>query len=287
MMRRLMSLAILGIASASHAWWDMGHMLVARIARSGLKPEVQREVDRLLQINPTTKADDMVSAACWADDVRPDRRETANWHFINIHFRTDGKETSNKPLDENVVWAIAKQSEILKDKGKGDAARADALRYILHFVGDVHQPLHSVARDSDLHPDGDRGGNDFKLLPADLFLDMERPPQNLHALWDAAGGLYRSMDRPLTLQGKQYVDALANLITLWMPESSLQEASDLKPDDWVQESLKIAESFAYTAPENGKPDIVYLLECQRVSAKRIALAGYRLGHLLNELLSAN
>lgn len=262
-------------------------MLVAKIARAGLKPEVLREVDRLTQINPTTKADDMVTAACWADDIRPERKETANWHFINYHFRTDGKETSNKPLEENVVWAIAKQSEILKDRSKSDAARADALRFLIHFVGDVHQPLHSVARDTDLHPDGDRGGNDFKVQPADLFLDMERPPQNLHALWDAAGGLYRSMERPLSTTGKQYVDALANMLMLWMPESALQEASDLKPEDWTQESLKVAQSFVYTAPENGKPDLAYLLECQKISARRIALAGYRLGHLLNELLGVS
>ena len=282
--RQLAVISLVILAASSQAWIDTGHMLVDAIAEKNLTPKVKAECDRLLKIGADDRNTDFVSTGPWADDVRGQRRETGPWHYIDIHFRTDGKPNTNKPDAENAVWAIEKFSAVLKDKQKPDAERAEALRFLLHFVGDIHQPLHSSDRDSDEHPTGDKGGNDFRIIAPDVFNEMPRPPRNLHSFWDFGGGLFQGERRPLAPDSRARIDKLAVTLTTEYPKKALPEANDLKPMDWAHESFELSKTVVYDLKEGTKPSDAYVKKAQEVSGRRIALAGYRLANLLNSLL---
>lgn len=273
--RILVAALLLGPAVAS-AWNAVGHQLVAGIARQRLTPAVRAEAERLLRIGDDPR--DLLSASTWADEIRNGRPETGNWHYTNIHFRTDGKPTSNKPEAMNVVVAIERQSAILKDRTKSDAQRGEALRWLIHLVGDVHQPLHAVARDSEAHPTGDRGGNDFKL--GDRL--------NLHSLWDGGSFLLRA---PKIDPLPQERDPNRDVLLGWADSLDRnvridRRVSEMRPDAWAQESFTVATSFAYKTPEGRVPDERYLAEGRRLAERRLVLGGRRLAILLNRLLGS-
>ena len=260
-------------------------MLVATIAQTKLKPKVKAEIDRLLKTGATERDADFVTTSPWADEIRNERRETGPWHYIDYHFRTDGKPTTNKPDAENVVWAINKFSAVLKDKTKSDLDRSEALRFLIHFVGDVHQPLHATARDTDAEPTGDKGGNDFKIIAPDAFNGVSRPPRNLHSFWDFGGGLFHGEPRPLSEDSKSRIDILSVYLMKQYPEKSIKGASDLNPEHWALESFELDKTVVYKLKDGSKPSDDYVNKAQEVSGKRIALAGYRLANLLNILLN--
>lgn len=282
---RSLSFAVLACISVSaFAWIDTGHMVVAAIARKNLRPEVLAKVDALLKIGGDDKTQDMLGAACWADDVKRDRKETGPWHYSDQHFRTDGKTDNNQPDKENVVWAIDRFRKELGDPAKSEGDRAEALRWLLHFVGDIHQPLHTVAHDSDQEPNGDKGGNDFKIISPASMSDMARPLTNLHILWDFSCGLYRGTERPLTQNGLDKINGLADEISKEFPESSMREARSLDTGLWMKEGLALAKSDVYNLTPNTAPSEEYMKKGQEVCKRRLALAGYRLARLLNSTL---
>lgn len=254
-------------------------MVIAQIAEKRLQLDVRRQCEELLAVGGDFKTNTFVTAACWADDTKS--RENGAWHYINVHFRTDGKKTDNKPEPENVIWAIEKFSKVLANRSLPKAERADALRYLIHFVGDVHQPMHNVARDTDTFPNGDRGGNDFPVVSPP---SLKPEPRNLHFLWDIGGGLFPSVPRPLDVRGKREIADLADRIVALMPATSLSGVDDPDPSRWSAESVALAKSRAYSLPVGSVPTDQYLRAAQRASAERAALAGYRLANLLNKLL---
>src|SRR5690349_179079 len=99
-------LLTLCLSACSQAWNATGHMVIAAIADRSLKPEVRTEVARLAKIGATEQNSDPFGAAVWADDVRSGRPESAQWHYISMFFRKDGKPVAGNPAEENVVVAI-------------------------------------------------------------------------------------------------------------------------------------------------------------------------------------
>jgi S1/P1 Nuclease len=188
--RTLFLSLLLTVSASSFGWNDVGHKTIVAIANARLSPEVRAEVTRLLA------GMSLAEASVWADNVRRDRPATGPWHYKDTFFRRDGKPVKGKPGEENAVWAIRKFSAILGDKTKSDAERGEALRWVLHFVGDIHQPLHAVSFESDALTDGDAGGNRYKILAPSELKDMARPPENLHSLWDLGAGAFRPGDVP-------------------------------------------------------------------------------------------
>ena len=286
-----MKFRFLGIAlalvttQAAFAWNELGHMVAASIAYGRLAPSVKTECDRLLAIGGNGKAQTFIDAGPWADDVRRERPETGPWHYINYHFRTDGKATELQPEPENVEVAIAQQLNILKDHSQSDATRADALRFIIHFVGDAHQPLHAVARDTDEHPSGDKGGNDFLITAPE---GLTPKPKNLHSLWDAGCGLFagRRSTRPLSATKLAEVNIFAEQLVGNYRAVVIEAAKDLNPHTWTQEGLALAKAQVYGLSENATPDESYLNKGREIAGKRIVLAGLRLSSLLNKALGS-
>ena len=278
-LRPLAIAAALVAAAAAQAWNATGHMVVAAIAQANLDPMALAECQRLLKVGAERPgSDDFVSVGPWADDVRNDRKETGPWHYKDIYFRPDGKPALNKPDEVNASTKVTEFVAVLKDRSKPDAERADALRFLIHIVGDLHQPLHATSRETDEHPKGDRGGNDYAILPP---TGAERGPKNLHSLWDGGAGLVPNYPRE-TGEARTAAVAEARALAAALPKSGFREAGDLDPDDWAKESSGLAESFVYTTPEGAAPSADYLAKSQTLAAKRLALAGYRLADLLNK-----
>lgn len=279
---RLRSLALFAAvfaATAAHAWNATGHMVVAAIAQANLSPEAAAECKRLLAVGADLPgSDDFVSVGPWADDIRNQRRETGPWHYKDIYFRPDGKPATNQPDEVNAVTKIREFTAIVGDHSKSDAERADALRFLIHLVGDIHQPLHATSRETDDKPRGDKGGNDYQIRPPD---GSDVGPKNLHSLWDSGVGLIPNHPRD---EARAAALDEAQKLMKDLPKSSLNNEDDGNPDDWAEESFEIAKKDVYSTPVGKSPSADYVAKSQVIVANRLALAGYRLADLLNKTL---
>src|SRR5437870_9465923 len=193
--RVVWGLAALLAASPSVAfgWGDGGHEIVAAIAYSRLNARAKAEADRLLAVpvspagrpEPSDPAKRFMHAAHWADDVKPMLPDTAEEHFIEQPFAPDGTTLpGDLPKLDNVVVALKWYVLTLKI-GSNDSEKARALRFVIHFVGDIHQPLHCSTRVTKKLQEGDRGGNDFKISERDS--EGQKRMVKLHSFWD--GGI--------------------------------------------------------------------------------------------------
>lgn len=278
-LRQFASLAACVIAANAQAWIDTGHMVVAAIALDHLKLDVRKEIEALFAEDRDAKTNSFIPSSCWADDVKTP--ETGPWHYKDIFFRADGKPSVNKPDEQNAVWAIDKFSKVLADRKAPKADRLEALKFLVHIVGDLHQPLHCVARETEAFPKGDRGGNDFKVTSPAAW---NPAPRNLHFLWDMGGGLFMPTARPLLPDGSAKIGALRDEITRMFPIKSFPKGGELNPEAWLREGLQLCKDVVYNLPEGTVPSPVYLAIAQAASARQVALGGYRLAGILNKLL---
>jgi len=195
-MRRLaiFALTLLSIffvrVPSTRAWGCKGHQTVAYLAEKHLSVEAQKMVDTLLLANPiepslkrfcdNTGLDEMANSATWADDYRSVDKSTEGWHFIDIPLSALQDQVDQYcELGSCVTQAISKHLAILKDRTQSGANRAMALRFIIHFVGDLHQPLHDSTNN-------DRGGNcvPVKYLQQNPHSHGAFYTPNLHHVWD-------------------------------------------------------------------------------------------------------
>jgi len=201
-MRMVILLLLVLAAPSAWAWGCTGHQVVAMLAYSELNPRARSEADqRLVDLSqyssvshycPQPALPSFVVVSTWADDLRSIRPETAPWHFIDIPLSAPPPEYSSfcNPSVGCVVSAIRSAVAALASKKLTPAQETDALIFLIHLVGDIHQPLHDETNN-------DRGGN---CLPVAYFghLPVEGPSetfrQNLHAIWDTqlVDGLARS-----------------------------------------------------------------------------------------------
>ncbi|TKS53352.1 S1/P1 nuclease [Luteimonas yindakuii] len=251
-------------SSPAHAWGPRGHRLVADIAEAGLQPQARAQVDALLEgeTEPT-----LAGVANWADELRasdPDLgRRSASWHYVNIAEQgCDYDAGRDCRAGGCVVEAIRAQAAILADTTQPLEARRQALKFVVHFVGDVHQPMHAGYGH-------DRGGNDTQISQPDGTRDGRGT--NLHSLWDS--GLFRDMRESESAQ-------LARLVGT-APVAA--EAGD--PASWAEGSCRVATTEG-VYPPRPKIDGAYIATWRPVAERQIALGGARLAALLNDALSA-
>jgi S1/P1 Nuclease len=244
--RVLFSLLVIAFSCQSaRAWGCKGHQTVALIAEKWLTPQTRQFVEKLLTENPVgpqlkrycgnATRDLMADASTWADDVRGAARN-GPWHYIDIpRGAARGSLAEFCGNDSCVTQAITEQLAMLKDKNKDPRARADALRYVIHFVGDLHMPLHATTNN-------DEGGN---CVPVRY---LRRWPQenhdsftpNLHALWDTAI-LERDMEGA---EPPEYAGYLGLVFAAEIPK---WQAAGIHIDDWAWESHDVAENIVYGA----------------------------------------
>lgn len=263
----------------AEAWVDTGHMLVARIAEQQLDASARKQIESIIKVGADAKTDTIATSACWADDHKS--KEDAHWHYTNFHFRRDGKPVTQKPLEENVVWAIEKLTNDLKAGNLTPEAKGKALRMLIHFVGDVHQPLHTMAEDTDLHPEGDRGGNLFEIAPINGWGD--RPVKNLHIYWDLGAGEYRYIDRPLTPASDAYLSDWAKRLIAEFPKAKLKDIEQPSAEAWAKEGLAYQNPL-YNLKQGEPVPGSYEEWARKVCRERVTMAGYRLATTLRAIL---
>ena len=283
--------------SHSLGWGAGGHMMVAYIAYQRLNPRAKTQVDKLLEIpiepaEVTALRKDFVTASTWADDVRrlPGFEYSADLHFIDQPFSTDGTklpldlpETGNQNNPRNVVEALEYYESILRSStNKRD--QAQALRFIIHFVGDIHQPLHCATRVDITHPEGDQGGNQIMILMPTLNA-KKITRVNLHSYWDGGLNSFPKTGPNFTPPPLDEIPAAAAKAMAGNPD--IARARFAAPFDfaaWANESKQLAQTVAYKNITAGQePSAAYKVASLKVVRQRVAWAGYRLAALLNAI----
>jgi hypothetical protein len=236
-----------------------GHRIVAELAQRQLTAPARAEIARLLagEADPS-----LAGIATWADQVRDQDawRSTAPWHYVNFprgHCRYRAR--ARCPGGDCVVGAIERQTAILADRDQAIAARRQALKFVVHFVGDVHQPLHAGYAD-------DRGGNTYQVF----YLGRGG---NLHALWD--GGLLRAAG----LDWPDHVERLA----LRTPPGA-DDWSARAPARWAEQSCRLIDTADVYPPRPGRLPRDYVQRQLPVVEAQLLLAAARLAVLLNAVL---
>jgi hypothetical protein len=237
------------------AWGPEGHEVVALIAMRHLTPAASDEARRLLAVEG---APDIAAGASWADEHRHSHRGTGSWHYVDIPLDAAGYDAARDcPACACVITKIVEFAAELADRSVSDAKREVALKWIVHLVGDVHQPLH----DEDHR---DRGGNDVRVTWAGRTT-------NLHHVWDS--DLVRVAGRnPEELT--EQLDSNAPAI-----------ATDGAPADWANEAHALAPG-AYSLPYSHRLGRRSRYVRRKVPVVELQLerAGLRLAALLNGTL---
>lgn len=236
----------------AHAWGCEGHEIVALIAMKHLQPQVANQVNAILAASPigstlkrycrSSGLPVMADVSTWADDVRSDQPETGPYHFIDIPLNAtrDKYDAAQVCHQSCIVDAITKFSEQLKSGGD-PKARADAVRFLIHLVGDIHQPLHDETN-------GDRGGNCVPVeyeeeAPRETNREHEDYYPNLHAVWDT--DVIESLlgEHDMTLE--EFADYLDHR---YLPR--LRSWTGGQPIDWAWEGHDAAVTAYRALPAN-------------------------------------
>lgn len=281
----MMAIVCLLLPTQAGAWGFEGHEIIAAIARAYVAPSTRERIDAILAEDPdASTGPDMLSRATWADAWRgAGHRETAEWHFADIELdRPDldaacfghpavSGPVSAGPAHDCVVDKVEQFASELGARSTTRAERILALKYLLHLVGDMHQPLHA----SDNH---DRGGNCVRLS-----LNGARTV-NLHSYWDTV---------VVAELGSDAV-AVARDLRLRITEGQVASWRKGAESDWILEAFELSKRFAYEldAPAGCQPDAApvplppgYEEQARRIVALQLERAGVRLAMLLDEALS--
>ena len=241
------------------AWGRMGHRIVDEIAQTRLLPEVKTKIRKNFNIKKLS------DVANWADSVRK-KRSQGPWHYCNIK-ESEWTYVKNRdcPDGECVVEKIMDFSSALMDEALSLQKRKEALMYLIHFVGDVHQPLH-------LGNALDRGGNNIRVR-------FKGKSTDLHALWDG---------KLIHLAGESLIQ-YARGLSLRTTSSESKKWNSSEVAEWANESRALALNHAYMLDPARKTRLSknYIETSREIIELRLSQAGVRLAGLLNRLLSEN
>ncbi|MBK6941733.1 MAG: S1/P1 nuclease [Planctomycetes bacterium] len=260
-MRRWLVVAALVFAWASIAagWGTKGHGITGIIAEKFLTADAKAGVEDLIGRSR------LVWISTWADVIRDEQPDTAPWHYVNIAPGAEGYERERDCADGRcVVEKIEEMKRVLVDPDREKTERVHALKWLVHLVGDVHQPLHCANA-------ADRGGNSIHVT-----LDGER--YNLHELWDS------------TVIERQHLDegAYAKALIDEIRESDVASWQQGSAAEWATETWKLARTVAYV-DERGEAIVdgakltrTYVTTRVPVIDEQLKKAGVRLAGLLND-----
>ena len=261
-----------------YSWNNIAHMVVANIAYERLQPKTRLKVDKMVSDLATEYPNitQFTQIAPWPDALRAQRLNAFNhWHYIDYAFSTDGTPLKNLVDSDNIIWVINQIEPLIKNTNANPFEHGRFLAFLVHVVGDIHQPLHTVSRISVEYPDGDRGGNLYRVR----YPSGSGQLVNLHKLWDEGFNLFTGS------QSQSNVLAISHMITEQYPEEEFgSQVNDLNPENWASEGMKLSANFVYSTPENQRPNDEYVNKAKTIVEQRVALAGYRLANLLNSML---
>jgi hypothetical protein len=255
----LLALGIVALAPSTWAWGCEGHQIVALIAEKHLNPHAAKMSRQILDASAIDAAlsryckqsglDPFVDSSTWADDERSVKPETGPWHFVDIPRGAARGDLARycPPATGCVVVALAEQVRVLRDPAASAQARADALRFVIHFVGDIHQPLHATTNN-------DMGGNCvpvtfFDRAPEEKNVERESYSPNLHSVWDE--GIIEHFAPPQDPKAptpQQVADEIGEAGKIDAEFAARAASWQARPTDfaaWAWESHALAEQVAY------------------------------------------
>jgi hypothetical protein len=268
-MRRLLFGLILSICAPSLglAWGDLGHRTVVEIAARNLSAKAEAMVQELLGPGPNA----LVKAAVWADYIKEERPDTNPWHVVEIPpagvCYDRARDCRN---DDCIVEKIKEFARTLGDRTAAKPQRVEAIKFLAHLVGDLHMPLHAYEPLS---------------CPNGTWIRVGETSEKLHLWWD---------NQSVDLLGSD-PNEIANMLGAQITADQRKEWTDGTPEDWANESFRIAEDFVtkydlinhIRQGNNSEQTPIILLasvvdEVRPIVAQRLKMAGVRLAWLLNQ-----
>ncbi|MBQ4822848.1 S1/P1 nuclease [Aquimarina sp. MMG016] len=239
--------------SSEYDWGKTGHRATGQIAEAHLTNKAKRNIATVLN------GQSLAFVSTFADEIKSDDRYKgySPWHYINFPF--DKKYGENKPSEfGDLIQGINKCIEVLKDKKSTDADKEFYLKMLVHFVGDLHQPLH-VGRGED------KGGNDIQVR-------WFRDGSNLHRVWDS---------EMIDYYGMSYTELSLNVDELSDDQIQAIEKGEIL--DWVNESQALAKKVYASANVGEKLGYNYMYNYFPVVRTQLQKGGVRLAKILNDI----
>ena len=239
--------------NAANDWGKTGHRVVGEVAEKYLDRRAKKAVSELLD------GHSLAFVANYGDDIKSDRKYDSYgpWHYVNFPFG-ERYETSTKSEKGDIIQGINTSLSVLKNKNSSKEDKVFYLKMLIHFIGDLHQPLHVGMED-------DKGGNDFQVR---WFKDGT----NLHRLWDS---------QMIDFYQMSYTEMAANTDVLSEAEvAALQEGT---PTDWMYESRALCEDIYKNTEIGEKLGYAYMYRYMDPLRSQLQKGGIRLAQLLNEI----
>ena len=244
-------------AAERAVWFDLGHRVIARIAEGRLTPHTAAAVREMLG------GQSLADASGWADDIRGRRRDTGRLHYVNIPLAAKTYDSVDDCRDgQCIIGAIERDRRILADAAASAIDRAEALRFLIHLVGDLHQPLH-------VSDNEDKGGNDTQV-------QFEGRATNLHKVWDG------ELIKTAWAGEQQYLDHLMQQMTA-LDLVAFERGTVV---DWAMEGHRSAMEDAYQIPRNRLLGEAYVGKNLPLVDLAIIKAGVRLAKVMNDALAS-
>ncbi|WP_299900011.1 S1/P1 nuclease [uncultured Aquimarina sp.] len=234
-------------------WGKTGHRVTGQIAEKYLTKKAKRNIDKLL------KGHGLAFVSVYADEIKSDDQYKgySPWHYVNFPFgKKYGEETPSKYGD--LIKGIEKCVAILKDENTSEKEKEFHLKLLVHFVGDLHQPLH-VGKGED------KGGNDIQVR-------WFRDGSNLHRVWDS---------EMIDYYGMSYTELADNADELSLSEISAIEKGDVL--DWIYESQNLAKQVYGSANVGEKLGYKYMYNYFPIVRSQLQKGGIRLAKMLNDI----
>ena len=258
MLRPALVLAAFALATApAQAWGPIGHRITGAIADENLSGVARANV-RILLGN-----EDLAEAATWPDDQKSNpadfwQKQASPWHYVTVR-EGDEYQASDAPAEGDAMTALPRFTATLRDPKASIEDKRLALRFVVHIIGDLHQPLHAGGGN-------DRGGNDFKVT-------WFGKSTNLHSVWDSA------MIEQRSLSYSEYARWLSRSIT---PEQVIGW-SDPNPSTWLRESIALRKTVY---PTNPSISWDYAYQHRDEMNDRLKRGGVRIAAYLNWVFGA-
>jgi hypothetical protein len=241
-------IAVASLPAPASAWGCKGHQVVALLAEKHLNSRALAMAKKILLDGPIDPAlsryckeggtDPLADASTWPDDIRGIRPEASPWHYIDIPRGTKLRDVEKfcDPKEGCVTRAITEQLAILRSPDADPQKRGDALRFLIHFVGDLHQPLHAISNN-------DQGGNCVPVAFFDALPQLRNPQSesyapNLHGVWDT-----NILERATT--GKTVDEVASDLDQSFQGKIAGWQKGPAKVDAWAWESYQLAMKNVY------------------------------------------
>jgi hypothetical protein len=275
----LAAVIICAFVGQALAWGEEGHAIVAEIAQRRLNDTARAAVSTILKnSSPELTNASLASFASWADDYRPTHHETTNWHFVDIPLQEDVYDPARecKADDPEGDCIIAELERLKSDvRCKSGEEQFNALKFAVHFVGDIQQPLHTVLDEV--------GGNNIivevqmKGLVCTGSCVPPTEPANFHAVWDSV------LIQKTVFAWGSYVERLEGG---WLKSPEAAGADGGTPTSWALEAHKAAQVVWAAKPANNILKDAYYQTALPILDRQLAVGGLRLARFLNEAFAS-